>query len=130
MGSYDDPTILDEENLRACSRDLQGVDIAFCDFIQTPIEAESFYYIDPPYHNTFSGYDGSGFGDAEHKKLAQFCGRLDKAGCYFMVSNSDTTLIRSLYKDFAIEEVMAARFVSCKANQRGRESELVIRNYQ
>jgi DNA adenine methylase len=47
-----------------------------------------------------------------------------------MLSNSDTELIRSLYKGFHIEEVSASRSVSCKANQRGKEKELIIRNYK
>jgi len=47
-----------------------------------------------------------------------------------MLSNSDTALVRTLYTAFQIEEVSASRSVSCKAHQRGKEAELVIRNYQ
>ncbi|MGH9745074.1 MAG: DNA adenine methylase [Candidatus Acidiferrales bacterium] len=129
MGSYTDPAILDEENLRACSKALQGVQIKQHPFSQTPIKKGDFYYLDPPYHKTFSSFDSSGFDDTDHEKLAKFCGELNEAGCYFMVSNSDTPFIRKLYKDFTIEEVRAGRFVSCKANQRGKETELIIRNY-
>lgn len=130
MGSYKDPAILDELNLLACSKALQGVDIQQHSFLQSPVGWKDFYYIDPPYHNTFSGYDGAGFGDQDHKNLAEFCKQLDKAGNYFMVSNSDTPLVRTLYKSFTIEQVMASRSVSCKANQRGRENELIIRNFE
>jgi DNA adenine methylase len=129
MGSYDDPTILDEETLRAASKVLQTAEIKQHSFEHLPIRAKNFYYLDPPYHKTFSSYDGSGFGDTDHENLATFCAKLHKAGCFFMLSNSDTPFIRKLYKDFTIERVKAGRFVSCKGNQRGKESELLIRNY-
>lgn len=129
IGSYTDPTILDEENLRACSKALQGIEIKHHDFTQVPIAKENFYYLDPPYHTTFSSFDSSGFDATNHKDLAAFCKKLHDAGCYFMVSNSDTPLIRSLYEGYTIEQVRAGRFVSCKGNQRGKETELIIRNY-
>jgi DNA adenine methylase len=129
MGSYTDPAILDEENLRAASRELGTAEIKQHSFEHLPIRARNFYYLDPPYHKTFSSYDGSGFGDTDHEKLAAFCAKLHAAGCFFMLSNSDTPFIRGLYKDFQIEVVKAGRTVSCKGNQRGKENELLIRNY-
>jgi DNA adenine methylase len=129
MGSYKDPAILDVDNLRACSKALQGVEIWQHEFSQVPIREGDFYYLDPPYHGTFSGYDGAGFGDKDHEELAEFCKALHLAKCYFMVSNSDTPLIRKLYGAFNIEEVAGARSVSCKGDQRGKETELIIRNY-
>jgi DNA adenine methylase len=129
MGSYKNPKIADEETLRACSAVLQGVKIAQHGFEQVKIQKGAFYYIDPPYHNTYSQYDGSGFGEKEHADLALFCKEIDKKGGYFMLSNSDTDLVRTLYKGYTIDEVQASRSVSCKAHQRGKEYELIIRNY-
>lgn len=129
MGSYTAPAILDEENLRACSKALQDVEIKQHTFQQVPVVKENFYYLDPPYHKTFSSFDSTGFDDEDHEKLATFCRELEEAGCFFMVSNSDTPLIRRLYKGFKIERVAAMRFVSCKGNQRGKQNELIIRNY-
>jgi DNA adenine methylase len=129
IGSYEEPNILDEENLRACSKALRGVEIMEHSFEQTSVRKENFYYLDPPFHERFSSFDSSGFGETDHKKLAEFCRKLHNSGCYFMVSNSDTPLIRKLYEGFAIDPVMAGRFVSCKGDQRGKETELIIRNY-
>jgi DNA adenine methylase len=129
IGSYDDPTILDADNLWACSKSLHGVEIFQHPFEQAPVVAGDFYYLDPPYHKTFSSFDSSGFHDDDHRRLAEFCKRLDAAKCLFMVSNSDTPFIRKLYNDFHIEEVKAGRFVSCKGEQRVKETELIIRNY-
>jgi DNA adenine methylase len=130
IGSYDEPGILDEENLRACSKALKTAEIVQHPFAQVPIAKENFYYLDPPYHKTFDGYDSSRFGDKDHRRLAEFCHALDKAGCFFMVSNSDNTFVRSLYRAFKIEQIQGARFVSCKPQQRGRYNELIIRNYE
>lgn len=130
MGDYKNPNILDEENLRNVSKVLKDVEIQQHGFGHTKIYKNDFYYIDPPYHKTYSGYDGSGFGDDEHTKLADFCRKIDKKGGYFMLSNSDTPFVRKLYKGYNIEIVSASRMVSCKANQRGKENELIIRNYK
>mgnify|MGYP000010223177 CR=1 FL=1 len=129
MGDYKAPNILDEDNLRNGSKVLQGVDIEQHGFEHTKIYKNDFYYLDPPYHETYSGYDGSGFGDKEHQNLAEFCKKIDQKGGYFMLSNSDTPFVRELYKEYTIETVSASRMVSCKAHQRGKENELIIRNY-
>ena len=76
-----------------------------------------------------SGYNGGGFADEEHRKLAELCREIHQSGAFFMLSNSDTPFVRGLYKGFTIEQVSASRSVSCKGDQRGRENELVIRNY-
>lgn len=130
IGSYVSPTILDEENLRATSKALQGAEIKQHVFWQTKITPKNFYYLDPPYHKTFDGYDSSRFGDQDHEHLAAFCHALDKAGCFFMVSNSDNSFVRGLYQGYYIEQVQASRYVSCKGEQRGKETELIIRNYE
>lgn len=129
MGSYDEPTIVDEENLWACSKALHGVDIIQHPFQQTPIVKGDFYFLDPPYHKAFSSFDSSGFRDADHERLAAFCKTLDEAGCHVMVSNSDTQFIRKLYEGFIIEKVKAGRWVSRNRDQRVKETELIIRNY-
>jgi DNA adenine methylase len=129
VGKYVNPAILDESNLRAASRALASVRIVLRDFSCTEITEGGFYYLDPPYHGTYSQYSSGGFNDDKHIELADFCHRLDKAGAFFMLSNSDTTLIRKLYDDYNIEQVAALRSVSRKAEQRKRENELLIRNY-
>jgi DNA adenine methylase len=130
IGSYTDPALFDEQILRNDSKVLQGVTLKQHPFFQAPVAQNDFYYLDPPYHKTYDGYSGSGFGDDEHKRLAEFCRELDKAKAFFMLSNSDTPLVRSLYSTFHIDQVAASRSVSCKGDQRGKENELVIRNYQ
>lgn len=130
MGDYKNPLIVDEKNLLACSQVLQTAEIRQQSFEQIKPSGNHFYYLDPPYHETYDGYNGNGFGDEEHRKLADFCRKIDKVGGYFMLSNSDTDLVRTLYSGYNIEVVSASRSVSCKAHQRGKENELIIRNYK
>lgn len=129
IGDYTNPAICDEDNLRLASKALQGVTIKQHPFSQVPVQAGAFYYLDPPYHQTYSSYDGSGFVDADHVQLADFCRDLDRAGAFFMLSNSDDDFIRSIYKGYSLEQVQAGRYVSCKGDQRGKETELLVRNY-
>ena len=129
MGSYKDPALFEEDLLRNDSKILQGVELEQRHFSQVDIGREDFFYLDPPYHKTYDGYNGSGFGDDEHQKLAALCREIDESKAFFMLSNSDTPFVRSLYKGFTIEIVSASRSVSCKAHQRGKENELIIRNY-
>lgn len=129
IGDYDDPAIVDEDNLRLVAKALRGVEIEQRPFWQTKIEDGAFYYLDPPYHKVFDSYDASRFGDDMHEKLAEFCRAIHAAGGLFMVSNSATSFVRKLYEGFKIEQVMASRMVSCKGHQRGKENELLIRNY-
>jgi DNA adenine methylase len=129
MGSYEDPNLFEEDVLRNDSAALKGVQLQQGHFSQMEIAREDFFYLDPPYHKLYDGYNGSGFGDDEHKKLAALCKEIHESGAFFMLSNSDTPFVRELYKGFQIDTVSASRSVSCKAHQRGKENELIIRNY-
>ena len=129
MGSYKDPKIVDEENLRICSIALQGVKVVQCDFYRIIPKAGDFYYLDPPYHKTYTGYDKSGFSNNDHEDLATFCDRIDKTGGLFMLSNSNTDFVRSLYRPYRIDIVAASRSVSCKGGSRGKANEVIVRNY-
>lgn len=130
MGDYKNPQILDEANLKNCSIILQDAVIEHHGFEHEKITKGDFYYLDPPYHETYEGYASAGFGDKEHQALAEFCRKIDQKGGLFMLSNSDTPFVRELYKGYTIEIVSASRMVSCKAHQRGKENELIIRNYK
>jgi|WetSurMetagenome_2_1015567.scaffolds.fasta_scaffold00220_18 DNA adenine methylase len=129
IGDYIDPSLFNEEILRKDSEILRNVTLKQHEFSQTAIEKDDFFYLDPPYHKTYDGYNGNGFGDDDHKELCEFCKKIDKSGAMFMLSNSDTKLIRSIYSGFSIEEVQSLRSISCQGNQRGKENEIIIRNY-
>lgn len=129
LGSYENPSILDDRNLRNVSEALQGATIKRTSFEEIRIRKGSFYYLDPPYHQAYDSYNGSRFNDEQHEKLAQKCYEIAEKGGYFLLSNSNTKFVRDLYRGFNMNKIMAGRYISCKSDQRGRQCELVIRNY-
>lgn len=135
MGSYANPAICQEDNLRACHRTLQSVDIRVRDFGKLEAGPGDFVYFDPPYQpldsTSFTSYSKTGFDGDDQEKLRNLCLALTKRGAKVIVSNSDTEFIRNLYSSsaFAIHEVKAPRMVNCKASSRGAVSELIITTY-
>ncbi len=138
MGSYTDPIICDEENLRACSSALKAVDIACRHFSEVLNLARpgDFVYFDPPYHplsatSSFTAYDKGGFAEKDQRELAAIFTELTERGVKGLLSNSMTPFITELYSDsrFRIEEVYATRAVNSRADRRGKIAEALIRNY-
>ncbi|MCO4763816.1 MAG: Dam family site-specific DNA-(adenine-N6)-methyltransferase, partial [Myxococcales bacterium] len=136
-GRYANPRIARIPELQACHRALQTADVAERDFRMLPKLVRDhridFVYLDPPYHpisatSAFNAYSRGGFGARDQAELAEVCVELDKMGVRFMLSNSDCELIRDLYARFDIQQIFAARNVNCKADKRGKVSELVVRN--
>ncbi len=137
FGRYVNPSICDEENLRAVSVALKKVEIVSGDFSNVVREANEgwFVYFDPPYRpisstSAFCDYTQGGFDDAEQRRLADCCRRLDVAGCQWMLSNSDPPdgFFDELYRGFLIERVQAARSINSKASGRGKISEIIVTN--
>jgi DNA adenine methylase len=136
FGRYKNPTICDEDNLRAVSQALQGVKLRSEDFERCVEWAGrgDFLYLDPPYHPlsetaSFTSYTRDDFGKADQIRLAEVFRQLDRKGCIVMLSNSYTSFIQQLYVDYKQEVVTATRAISCKGNGRGSIPELVILNY-
>lgn len=135
-GRYKNKKMVDETNLFKASAALAGATILCCDFTAALEEARpgAFVYLDPPYHPlsvtaSFTSYTADSFGEADQRRLAEAFMLLDRRGCRVMLSNSDTPLVRSLYKSFEITTVTARRAINCRAGGRGPVNELVIRNY-
>jgi DNA adenine methylase len=136
VGSYRNPTILDEDRLRAASQALQEVDLEVMDFerILRLAGRGDFVYLDPPYFPlsetaNFTSYSQDAFGEYEHRKLALVFGELDRKGCRVMLSNSDTPLVRELYRNFRVETVVARRAINSARAKRGPITEVVVVNY-
>lgn len=92
-----------------------------------------FIYFDPPYdsdNSTFNSYTENGFGKEEQKRLSEVFKNLDKRGCYVMLSNYNTSLIKVLYKGYNFNYVKAQRNIGAKAKDRGIVEEVIITNYK
>lgn len=136
FGKYTNPTIADSGNIYACSKLLKRAIIQsrpFDEFVEGATRGD-FIYFDPPYApvsdtSDFTSYLADGFGDGQQELLAVVCLKLNQMGVKWLVSNSNTPLIRELYRGFRIEEVSATRAINSKASKRGPITELMIRNY-
>lgn len=138
FGRYKSPNIINETVLRAVSNYLQNNDIQLLsgDFEEALKGARkgSFVYLDPPYDpisksSNFTGYVEGGFGTDQQERLRDVCLRLDRKGVKFLLSNSATSLVKSLYRDFEIIEVGAKRQINSVASKRGEVTEVLVRNY-
>lgn len=138
FGRYKNPKILDEKGLRAINTYLNEneVEILNTDFAEAASKAQKgdFVYFDPPYDpvsntSSFTGYDLSGFGKDEQRRLRKVFGVLDKKGCFVLLSNSATEFIYDLYRDYKIITVSANRAINSKASGRGKIDEVLVMNY-
>lgn len=134
IGSYENPTICDEENIFAVNKALQSATIKYQDFTKITPKKGDFVYFDPPYHPTsedsFTKYVSNGFTEKDQTRLRDFALELTKSGVNVMISNSDAEFIIDIYKThFNINKVPAPRVVNCKADKRKSVYETLITNF-
>jgi len=136
MGSYKNPSIIIENDLREISKILKDVKIKVMGF-EKVIELarkRDFIYFDPPYYplkkgKSFTTYTKGNFLEKEQEQLAEVFKKLAQKDCKVMLSNSDTKFIRDLYKNYPIKIVKANRMINCNGSGRGKINELVVVNY-
>lgn len=130
-GRYKNPKICDPDNLRNVAKALEKAIIMVGQFDRTiSPEQGDFVYCDPPYDETFTGYQAGGFGRKDQIRLKETVDLWSEQGANVMVSNSDTEFIRDLYKDYNLNVIKAQRSISSDRNQRGKTSEVLITNYE
>jgi len=140
IGSYKNPKIYDEENLRRISKLLQNTTILNLDFEESVKDARKgdFVYFDPPYvplskTSDFTSYTKMDFGLEDQTRLAKVVNKLSEKGCYVMESNSSSDEIKDIFKEYNnlnIYTIEAPRFISCKSDGRKPVEESVINNYE
>lgn len=134
IGSHVTPNILDEGNLRAANRLLQGVEIEHQDFAKACAAARpgDAVYLDPPYvpltaSAKFTSYTRDGFGRQDQVRLAQVARELKARGVRVVLSNHDTEEVRTLYKvGFEFQQVHVRRNVNRDGAGRGKVAEVLI----
>lgn len=126
FGKYKNPTICDEELLRVVSKQLQKATIICGDYLDVLKQYAlpgDFVFLDPPYvpvseYADFKRYTKEQFYEDDHRNLAEEVKRLQKLGCYVILTNSDHPLVHELYQDFEIQIVDTKRAISSKGNSR------------
>ncbi|VRS14040.1 modification methylase [Streptococcus pneumoniae] len=138
-GRYKNPKIVDEELISAISVYINNnqLEIKVGDFEKAIVDVRTgdFVYFDPPYiplseTSAFTSYTHEGFSFADQVRLRDAFKRLSDTGAYVMLSNSSSTLVEELYKDFNIHYVEATRTNGAKSSSRGKISEIIVTNYE
>ena len=121
FGRYTDPPILDEENLRACSKALQSVELRCQDFVAAAarVRPHDLVYFDPPYvpvsrTSVFTEYQKGGFGEGDQRRLADTFRGLADTGARVLLSNSWAPLVLECYGEFSPLEVSATRSLNSR----------------
>lgn len=139
FGRYKNPDVVNEITIRAVSKYFNEANIEFrnTDFqeVLKGIRKGSFVYFDPPYDPVtdsanFTGYSKGGFDRNEQERLKKVCDELNKKGIKFLLSNSATSYIKDLYKDYTIEVIKAKRAINSNGDLRGEIDEVLVRNYE
>ena len=120
----------DADHLRGVSKQIHDVMFFNSDFEDcvTTVEAGDFIFIDPPYDNSFTDYTSAGFERDQQVRVANMFKKLSDKGCYCMLTNHDTPLIRDLYKDYNIKVIDVRRSINRNGNDR-KGKEVIITNY-
>ena len=136
-GRYKNPKIVDSELIYAISNYLNknSIQIVSGDFekaVETAKQGD-FVYFDPPYipiseTSAFTSYTHEGFSYDDQVRLRDTFKKLSERGVHVMLSNSSSSLVYELYKDFTIHSIEVTRANGAKASSRGKVLEVIITN--
>ena len=135
FGRYKSPKILDAQNIRAVSKTLRhtNAELSISDFKEstTNCHKNDLVYFDPPYLPTsrtssFTDYTPEGFSPADQEVLANVFDRLVSRGCTVLLSNSDTSFTRTLYREYDKRTVTVNRPINSNGAGRTGHKELIV----
>lgn len=131
VNTYDGPNL----GIIHCLLNFNDIKILSTDFEESVKNAKKgdFIYFDPPYDSdtsTFNNYTENGFGKEQQRRLAKVFKDLDERGCYVMLSNYNTSLIKELYKGYNFNYITVSRNIGASASNRGKVQEVIITNYK
>lgn len=136
FGRYENPTICDEERIRASSKLLKRARLFAGDFETQAGKAKAgdFVYFDPPYitghqNNGFHKYNSQLFSWTDQERLAKLAMQLTEKGVHVLVSNADHDSVVQLYKGFRYQQVTRYSLIGGQMKSRGVVTEALLSNY-
>ncbi len=121
--------------LLAASEALSVADVRNDDFGETLGRATpgDWVYLDPPYvpdrkWGDFTRYTAGQFGSRDQERLAEVLRKLDRKGVFWMLTNSDTDVVRELYSGYRLAVMQTRRDITLQAADR-QSRDLVVANY-
>jgi len=135
-GKYKNVNFIDEPNLFAASNVLKKTKIYNKDYkiiLDKYCKKKDLVFLDPPYipiskYSDFKRYTKEQFYMEDHVDLANYYKKLDKKGCYLILTNSNPNEISNLYKNFRIKVVKTKRNINSKGSKRTGE-DVIITNF-
>lgn len=126
-GNYKNP-YFPEKEIRAFAEKAQRATFICASFDETlaMLQVGDVVYCDPPYDGTFSGYHTDGFTEDDQYHLASVLEYRSSEGHPVIVSNSDTSLIRSLYRNFTHHYIKAKRSIGVSAGESKSATEIIV----
>lgn len=133
FAGYKNPRIVNEENIRAVSRALQGTDILLGDYkdvLARYAEPGDVVFLDPPYlpiskYSDFKRYTKEQFYEEDHVELAAEVNRLHELGCHVILTNSNHPMVHELFEGFKIDILQTKRNISSRGDRRTGEDVIV-----
>ncbi|GKJ44289.1 site-specific DNA-methyltransferase (adenine-specific) [Klebsiella variicola] len=125
-GNYKNP-YFPESEIRAFAEKAQLATFICASYDETLalLRAGDVVYCDPPYDGTFSGYHTAGFTEDDQYHLASILERRSSEGHPVIVSNSDTSLTRSIYRNFTRHRITAKRSMGVAAGDGKSAAEII-----
>ena len=122
-GHYKNPEIINKKHLEEVHNLIQGVIFECCDFTESlkRVQPTDFVYLDPPYvpESKTSNYTHMGF--KEHQLLFDLVKKMNS----FILSNSDTPLVRDNFIEYQILTIVCKRSINAK-KPNSKTNELII----
>lgn len=113
--------VYDRDNVLAWHEFLQRVEIKSGDWKDaTDVEGRAFYFMDPPYRDSFTQY-GQVFPDGAHEDLIRFCNEQDLADNLVMYCNRETA--DTFYADNQGDLALGTYGVTYTAGRRATEED-------
>tara|TARA_B100001094_G_C18091689_1_gene750762 strand:+ start:339 stop:1181 length:843 start_codon:yes stop_codon:yes gene_type:complete len=139
FGKLHNPNICDLKNIENLHKNLKYKTIIknqdYLEFLKN-VKKGDFIYLDPPYvPEDIKGcsikYSDKIWNLNDFNNLVKLCQDLDKKGCKFMLSNSNSSFIRNNFSttDFNIKKIKISRGLCPTSSLRKEEDELLIMNY-
>ena len=140
LGRYTNPNIVNKQNLTTVSKFLQSdkIKISCRDFESILKDAKKgdFVYFDPPYQPVsdtanFTSYTHRDFTEDDLERLADLAHQLNSKGCYVLLSNSITKIVKNLFssKKWKVKEISVNRAINSNSQKRTGHKEVLIKNY-
>lgn len=129
FGNYKMPEIYNEKSILEMSRVIKDVVFECISFDESVLKAKKndFMYLDPPYFpvslTSFVKYNSKSFSKEDHLNLFDL---LKKTTASFVLSNSDTDIVKEFFQGYSIKTIPVKRRINSK-NPQAIANEVIIK---